>query len=326
MGNIVVSNYKQNRALWLEKRRTSIGSSDAPTVCGLNPFKSRVGLWLEKTGMLDPVEPTAEAVRWGNILEQDILEEFHERTGIEIAEGKDMLRHPSIDFLTASPDGWVKEAGELGLGEIKTTNERNAWLWSDGIPDYAHTQISHQMLVTGATFGYVVCLIGGQKMVWYRVERDERLMQALHNAEIEFWRMVKDRIRPELRHDDLEAVQRLYSKADESVVALSCEDKLIEMQRVKKEISALEKISDKLEADIKWAMGKAEKGICGNFQISWKNVSSSRVDTKLLKERFPDIAASVSKVSESRRFLLKEIPQTDPNNNQPDEVKHGENE
>jgi putative phage-type endonuclease len=35
---------------WLEVRRGGIGSSDAAAAVGLNPYKSQLELWIEKTG------------------------------------------------------------------------------------------------------------------------------------------------------------------------------------------------------------------------------------------------------------------------------------
>ena len=34
---------------WLAARRSGLGSSDAATALGLNPYQSRLALWIEKT-------------------------------------------------------------------------------------------------------------------------------------------------------------------------------------------------------------------------------------------------------------------------------------
>ncbi len=39
-----------NRDQWLNVRKNGIGSSDAAAAVGLNPYKSQLELWLEKTG------------------------------------------------------------------------------------------------------------------------------------------------------------------------------------------------------------------------------------------------------------------------------------
>jgi predicted phage-related endonuclease len=41
-----------DRSQWLEVRHGGIGSSDAATAVGLNPYKSPLELWAEKTGRI----------------------------------------------------------------------------------------------------------------------------------------------------------------------------------------------------------------------------------------------------------------------------------
>ena len=51
---------------WLAVRKQGIGSSDAAAAVGLNPYKSQLELWLEKTGRdtslpkLDPQDEDSE--------------------------------------------------------------------------------------------------------------------------------------------------------------------------------------------------------------------------------------------------------------------------
>lgn len=59
---------------WLQIRKKGIGSSDAAAAVGLNPYKSQLELWLEKTGRdagLPKADPHDEEspLYWGNVLE-----------------------------------------------------------------------------------------------------------------------------------------------------------------------------------------------------------------------------------------------------------------
>jgi predicted phage-related endonuclease len=45
----LVSTKDLSRTDWLNVRKRGIGSSDAATAIGLNPYKSQLELWLEKT-------------------------------------------------------------------------------------------------------------------------------------------------------------------------------------------------------------------------------------------------------------------------------------
>ena len=56
--------------------------------------------------------------------------------------------------------------------------------------------------------------------------------------------------------------------------------------------------------EIKAAMGEKEALQAGEYKISWKNVTSSRLDTAALKQALPEIAARFTKESTTRRFTI----------------------
>ena len=59
-----------------------------------------------------------------------------------------------------------------------------------------------------------------------------------------------------------------------------------------------------LKDEIKAAMGEAEAVQAGEYKISWKNVTSSRLDTAALKKALPEIAARFTRESTTRRFTI----------------------
>jgi hypothetical protein len=68
LANTKQLNYQQ----WLEVRKQGIGSSDAATACGLNPYMSMLELWMIKTGrMQQNIEDESAGyapLYWGNSL------------------------------------------------------------------------------------------------------------------------------------------------------------------------------------------------------------------------------------------------------------------
>ena len=56
---------------------------------------------------------------------------------------------------------------------------------------------------------------------------------------------------------------------------------------------------------LKEIMGDYDKASCLGHSITWKSVTSERLDTKALKEKEPEIYAKYAKSSTSRRFILK---------------------
>ena len=63
------------REQWLELRRRGIDGSDASVILGLNPWKTQMDLWLEKTGEFTEDEDN-EKMYWGRILEDIVAQEF----------------------------------------------------------------------------------------------------------------------------------------------------------------------------------------------------------------------------------------------------------
>ena len=76
---------------------------------------------------------------------------------------------------------------------------------------------------------------------------------------------------------------------------------LREMQQLAEEAQAeAEAIKDALKA----AMGDSESIQAGEYKITWKAVTSSRIDTTALKKALPDVAERFTKETTSRRFCV----------------------
>lgn len=153
----------KNREEWLEFRKKGIGASEASSILGLNPYKSNVQLWKEKTGRAEPedisdkpcvaygvsAEPLLRALFALDYPEYDVL------YGGEF----DVVVHPNYPKLFCTLDGRLieKSSGKPGVYEGKTTQvyrESQMEKWTGKVPDYYYCQLLHQLLVTG--FDYAV--------------------------------------------------------------------------------------------------------------------------------------------------------------------------
>lgn len=76
---------------------------------------------------------------------------------------------------------------------------------------------------------------------------------------------------------------------------------LMELKRMKEELEAeIASLEDKIKAH----MGDTEQLTAGAFKISWKTVTSSRLDITALKKAMPELAAQYTKTTTSRRFTI----------------------
>ena len=84
----------------------------------------------------------------------------------------------------------------------------------------------------------------------------------------------------------------------EIITALS---ELQELRRMQEELTAeIEALQDK----IKNHMGDQELLLAGPYKVSWKSVTTTRIDTTALKKALPDIAERFSKTTTTRRFTI----------------------
>lgn len=205
-----------------------------------------------------------------------------------------------------------KIVGENAILECKTANQFLANEWEeDEIPASYLLQVQHYLFVTGAELGYIAVLIGGQKFIWKEVTRDEELIQMIIEAEKNFWKMVQDKTPPAL--DGSSAAEKYLSENYSSAEAgkfeelgLEYKDKIKNYFELKDQKDLLDTQIKEIENQIKFELKDAESGFAPGYSISWKNVSSNRVDSKKLKAEYPDIYKEVLKESKSRRFSIKE--------------------
>lgn len=83
---------------------------------------------------------------------------------------------------------------------------------------------------------------------------------------------------------------------------ISTVSELQELVRMSEELnSEIEALRDK----IKTVMGDSELLIAGPYKVTYKTITSSRLDTSALKKALPDVAAQYTRTSTTRRFEVK---------------------
>tara|TARA_B100002003_G_scaffold72555_1_gene67569 strand:+ start:1175 stop:2179 length:1005 start_codon:yes stop_codon:yes gene_type:complete len=315
----LVSTTNLDREQWLTVRKGGIGSSDAAAAVGLNPYKSQLALWLEKTGR-DAAMPQIDAnddstpVFWGTILEPIVATQYSKRTGLKIRKVNAVLQHsdPDLRWMMANLDREVVGSAEVQILECKTAGINGARLWKDGVPEYVQLQVMHQLAVTGKQVADVAVLIGGQDLEIHRIERDEKMIANLIELERRFWQYVVDDTPPPADGSDSadQALRCLYPQDNGRTLDLSGNPALsvayVELKALKQTISKQQQREAELKQLLQQAMGDVSRATFAGGQITWKRSKDSTVlDTDSLLNDNPDLKARYSKVKEgSRRFLI----------------------
>ena len=313
----LVKTHDMNREEWLAVRKNGIGSSDAAAAVGLNPYKSQLELWMEKTGRdqnLPQVDPNDETspMYWGTLLEPIVAAHYTKRTGNRVRRIKAVLQHPTEPWMLANVDREVMGDEQVQILECKTAGLQGARLWKDGVPEYVQLQVMHQLAVTGKRAADVAVLICGQELQVHRIERDEQMIAQLIALERVFWTYVEaDQAPPADGSDSADRALRSLYPRDSGVSLDLCGDSemcaafsdLVAVRRVLSEHMQLEA---NLKQRIQQRMGEASRAVFEGGDVSWKrSKDSSSFDLgRLLRDR-PELAATYAITTPgSRRFLV----------------------
>lgn len=302
---------------WLDTRKRGIGSSDAAAAVGLNPYKSQLELWMEKTGRdsnlpkIDPQDETSPTY-WGNLLEPIVAAHYTKRTGRRVRRVNAVLQCNTFPWMLANIDREVLSSDEVQILECKTTGINGAKLWRDGVPEYVQIQVMHQLIVTGKWAADVAVLIGGQELQIHRIQRDPPLLEKLIELERAFWEYVEtDTPPPADGSDSAERALRCLYPSDSGAVVDFSEDRQMsalfsDLVNVRETINRDSELESALKQKIQARMGEASRAIFETGEVTWKRSKDSTVlDVSALSAEHPELAQQYVKTkSGSRRFLI----------------------
>lgn len=307
---VLVNTLNMDHTQWLQARTQGIGGSDVSAIAGLNKWKSAVQVFLEKTQAIEKEDIQSEAAYFGNILEEVVAREFSKRTDLKVQRRNAILQHPEYPWMLANVDRLI--VGEkIGL-ECKTASEYLKKEWEDEeVPAAYLLQCQHYMAVTGYEAWWIAVLIGGNKFVHKKIERDEELIQYLIDIEKDFWLNNVEKNEPPMfdgSDASTELLKHLYPESiTDSFVSLGKQEELLIEARdqVDREIKALQEQKVEYENKIKAKLGTNEVGGTENYKIYWKSYTTNRFDSKRFKAEHPDLFEQYVKESKSRKFTVK---------------------
>ena len=284
----------------LSDRRTFIGGSDAPVILGVSPWKSRAELWLEKTGQAEPPDISeVERVVFGQYLEEVIAQEFCRRNSLKVRKVNARQVSKTHPWAVAQIDRKIVGGGIL---ECKSTDKMMKRFWNDGVPDYVLAQVYHQQWIMEEDKTIVAALFGGNHMEQFEVGRNEKIIKYLIDAESSFWDLVQRNVAPEPRSTADAAA--LWQHPDTLPVIGSAADipflkdwfKLQELE------VQLEEQKDKILLEFQKKMKDLGDvyTIMGIDAVQWKVGTRSSIDTKALKEKYPEIALELTRLTTQR--------------------------
>lgn len=291
-----------------QQRQQFIGGSDAAAALGLNPYKTPLELFFEKTGQREPFNGN-ERTYWGNVLEQPVANRLSEETGLKLRRHSQTLVAANYPFMGCHLD--FKVTGERTVAEIKTGGffTQKDWGPSGGgeIPDQYLIQVHHQMICAGYIKARVGVLLGGQEFRHYEIGFDKSLAELIIEKETEFWHHVTTRTPPPA--STLGDIASLYPIDSGASIEATAEilEIVAQLKSAKAESAEQKAKTDAFELALKSFMADHSTliGPDGKPIATWKTQTTNRIDTTALKADLPEIAAKFTKASESRVLRVK---------------------
>jgi putative phage-type endonuclease len=327
---------------WLARRKAGIGSSQSPALLGVSPWAGPLDVFLQATGMREPTEPTSDMKR-GLRMEEPIAAEYaeHEDCPVFRVGLKHQPRiHPRASHVLASIDrlrlntpggvyignavGFEYESGFDGylrdhvdrIVELKYTGWRQAHLWgepgTDNAPQHVLVQVQQQMEVWDLPRADVAVLIGGDDFRVYHVERDREVGAMIVEAIEKFWKAhVETGIPPALDASPAAAeyLRLKWPHAEEKTINVEQVSPLASLVREYRaavraaEITETEK--ERVTNLIKAEMGEAAALQFDGGKITWRDIASTRVDLKALRQELGAGIVKFERTTTARRFMAK---------------------
>jgi putative phage-type endonuclease len=312
-------------------RKKGIGGTDISAIVGLNPHKTKLDVWLDKTGQKED-QPDNENMWWGREMEPVLAKRYEKETARKIVVPPATIlpaTHPKSQWYKGSPDAlFVPEWREIkssnisvikseGGVDFKTSGRPQDWgePGTDEVPEHYLIQAEWYMGLTGAQWWDIAVLLMGfaRKFAIYRINRDNGLIEMLTEAGKKFWTdHVLTGTPPEIdgSKSATEYLKKKYpfdsgpmlEPTDEEILAIVTDYQVT--RRVLKQTEDYEAV---LANRLKSFIGDAA-GMQGSWgKITWRrSKDSTAFDSKKFQATCPDLAKDflITKPG-SRRWLPK---------------------
>ena len=321
-----------DRTDWLASRRKGLGGSDIAAILGLSPWRSAVDVWLDKTSTEPPVDAPSEPMYWGTVLEDVVSGEYQKRTGRRVQRVTQQLRHPQLGWALGNIDRAVTTAstrarvvtgtlrGAEGILECKTASAYSLGEWEgsdggDAVPVHYAAQVLWYIGIAQVQWADIAVLVGGQRYLVRRVERNDETLRAMFAAADEFWhRHVLTGVAPEPK--SARDVVTLFPRDDGEYLDASQNGEVLgllnALRAARIDAKARVGLVDDIEEQLKLRIG-ARAGITfdGKPVVTWKAARDSLVTdweavaTALLAPEELVLQHTTTRAG-SRRFTVKE--------------------
>lgn len=288
-------------------RVRNVGASEVSALFEANPWLTEYELYHQKTGRIaKPDFGANERIEAGVRMEPVIIDWARDKWGYDamvypaqrLSNGRGLAGHP--DAAATSPD-----RNGIGILEVKTADWLVAKKWGDEPPLHYLLQLTTYMGLSGATWGDVIVLVGGNELRRYRYQFRPALYAEIEKRVEAFWERVRGGNEPTPDFNrDADTIAAVYAEATDEVADLTDNGRagILAAQYLfaKADRDKADAVMEASKAELLTLIGSASLAKLDGFQIRANR-------TKDTPDRIAEPGEIIKGRRGYRRFDLKEI-------------------
>lgn len=274
----------KDKESWLQARTQDVTSTEVPMLFGLSPYGTEFELFHKKKDKtIDRFEEN-DRMKWGTRLQDSIALGIAQDNGFLVDRFDGYMRVPEAR-IGSSFDFFMEPSGILEIKNVDAMIFRDGWIVEDGeltAPHHIELQLQHQLLVKGASVGYIGALVGGNRVSLLQRFPDQDIHTRILEECSRFWKQVDSGQAPTPDFiKDAEFITKLYKQAEPGKI-VSADLEIDQLARQYKEASAMEKAAkeqkDALKAEMLMKIGDASKVVGEGFSITASTTAESMIE------------------------------------------------
>lgn len=269
----------KSRGQWLNLREHDVTASDVAALFGLHQFRTLLQVYMAKIGSTEGDQGDNAAMRRGRILEPGVaVAVMEDRPDWRLEKSDVYLRDPA-SRIGATPDYFL-HGDERGIGivECKTAApdifERD---WLGGAPQGYVLQCLTQMMLSGAPFGIIACLVDNRAkdLFLYDVPRHTKAEGLIRHKVAQFWTAIAQGKMPMPDYQrDADAIKAMFPKDNGRGLDLSHDNRigllLDEREGAKAVLDGAKDQLEAIDAEIKHKLGEHAEAHLPGWKLSHK--------------------------------------------------------
>ncbi|MFH9403313.1 YqaJ viral recombinase family protein [Streptomyces sp. NPDC017638] len=295
-----------DRNVWLQARRSGIGSSDIAAILGISRYGNALSVYHDKTGGLPLETDDSEPALWGRLNEETVAREWARRNR-SFVRRVGLVANVDRPWQMCTLDRRVLECPltdghEKCAVEIKCRDKMKAGQFRKGVADDVLVQTLWQADTCGYDHMHAAVLIGGNdyRQFVIRVADHAQLVADLRAVGERAWQQITERRPPVLTADaDPDVLLDLYGRLypDRAGVVdltrdVDTQEAVEEYLDAHQDVVAAERRKKAAKARILAGLGGAEAAVVlDKPYVSLDERSKEWTDTKRLAERWPEAYA-----------------------------------